>query len=136
MSASTAQAPAVPAVTLSEKQQATYDLITRNLQEVLGEDIVKSKLAKDEVVSCYWGEFGTVSHAVSKSEAVDLSLLPFVLQVLRRPVDVSSPQCTTAMSWSLLTNMDGSPAHVGYFVPLTKIADFLKAGVKVRGPPS
>jgi hypothetical protein len=23
-------------------------------------------------------------------------------------------------------------AHVGYFVPLTKIADFLKAGVKVR----
>jgi len=60
MSASTAQASAVPAVTLSEEQQATYDLITRNLQEVLGEDIVKSKLAKDEVVSCYWGEFGTV----------------------------------------------------------------------------
>jgi hypothetical protein len=55
MSVSAAQAPAGPAITLNEEQQATYDLITRNLQEVLGEDIVKSKLAKDEVVSCYWG---------------------------------------------------------------------------------
>jgi hypothetical protein len=25
-------------------------------------------------------------------------------------------------------------AHVGYFVPLTKIADFLRAGVEVRVP--
>jgi len=57
MSPPAAQAPAAPAITLNEKQQATYDLITRNLQEVLGEDIVKGKLAKDEVVSCYWGTF-------------------------------------------------------------------------------
>jgi len=56
MSAPSAPAAAAPVISLNEGQQQTYDLITRNLQEVLGEDIIKSKLAKDEVVSCYWGE--------------------------------------------------------------------------------
>jgi len=27
------------------------------------------------------------------------------------------------------------PAHIGYFVPLTKIADFLRAGVEVNISP-
>lgn len=48
-----------------------------------------------------------------------------------RPVDVSSsagrlPRPETSanlVTWS---------AHIGYFVPLTKIADFLKAGVQVK----
>ena len=61
MSAPSAPAAAAPTISLNEAQQQTYDLITRNLQEVLGEDIIKSKLAKDEVVSCYWGEGLTMS---------------------------------------------------------------------------
>ncbi|KAJ9092636.1 hypothetical protein QFC19_008674 [Naganishia cerealis] len=76
--------PAKPApIELSPEAQATFDLITRNLDEVLLPDIIKEKLAKDEVVKCYWGTAPT-----------------------------------------------GRP-HLGYFVPLTKIADFLKAGVAV-----
>lgn len=34
----------------------TYDLITRNLQEVLGADAIKSIIAKGETVKCYWGK--------------------------------------------------------------------------------
>jgi hypothetical protein len=55
MSAPAVKEASGSAFTLNDKQQQVYDLITRNLQEVLGEDIIKSKLAKDEVVSCYWG---------------------------------------------------------------------------------
>jgi hypothetical protein len=56
MSAPAAAAASTAApINLNEKQQQAYDLITRNLQEVLGEDIIKSKMAKDELVKCYWG---------------------------------------------------------------------------------
>lgn len=60
-----------------------YDLITRRLQEVLGEDSIKAILAEGRTPKCYWGTAPT-----------------------------------------------GRP-HIGYFVPLTKIADFLRAGVEV-----
>ncbi|KAG7457719.1 hypothetical protein MATL_G00230180 [Megalops atlanticus] len=59
-----------------------YHLITRNLQEVLGEDKLKSILQEREL-KVYWG-----------------------------------------------TATTGKP-HVAYFVPMSKIADFLKAGCEV-----
>ncbi|GJQ70465.1 Aats-tyr [Trypoxylus dichotomus] len=59
-----------------------YQLITRNLQEVLGEDKIKSIL-KERDIRIYWG-----------------------------------------------TATTGKP-HVAYFVPMSKIADFLRAGAEV-----
>lgn len=59
-----------------------YNLITRNLQEVIGGDEIKKILAERDL-KLYWGTAPT-----------------------------------------------GRP-HVGYFVPMTKIADFLAAGVEV-----
>ncbi|RCH91538.1 hypothetical protein CU098_009006 [Rhizopus stolonifer] len=60
-----------------------YNLITRNLQEVLGGDEIKKILAERDL-KMYWGTAPT-----------------------------------------------GKP-HVGYFVPMTKIADFLSAGVEMK----
>src|SRR5947207_9813032 len=66
---------------LSPEQK--YELITRNLQEVLGgEELLK--ILKERDLKLYWGTAPT-----------------------------------------------GKP-HVGYFVPMIKIADFLTAGVEVR----
>jgi len=62
--------------------QEKYDLITRNLQEVLGGEDIKKILAERDI-SLYWGTAPT-----------------------------------------------GKP-HVGYFVPISKIADFLAAGCHV-----
>ncbi|THV05225.1 tyrosine tRNA ligase [Dendrothele bispora CBS 962.96] len=62
---------------------AKFELITRNLQEVLGGDLIKGILAEGRAPKCYWGIAPT-----------------------------------------------GRP-HIGYFVPLVKIADFLQAGVEV-----
>ena len=59
-----------------------FDLITRNLQEVLGEEKLKQVLQEREL-KIYWG-----------------------------------------------TATTGKP-HVAYFVPMSKIADFLKAGCEV-----
>ncbi|RXM30573.1 Tyrosine--tRNA ligase, cytoplasmic [Acipenser ruthenus] len=59
-----------------------YDLITRNLQEVLGEEKLK-EILKERELKIYWG-----------------------------------------------TATTGKP-HVAYFVPMSKIADFLKAGCEV-----
>eukprot|EP00158_Paraphelidium_tribonemae_P008817 Partr_v1_DN28694_c1_g1_i1_m50054 putative tyrosyl-tRNA synthetase len=61
-----------------------YALITRNLQEVLGGDTIRSVLESTGSLSLYWG-----------------------------------------------TATTGKP-HIGYFVPMSKIADFLKAGCKVK----
>lgn len=62
-----------------------YNLITRDLQEVLGADSIKAILEKNErPLKAYWGTAPT-----------------------------------------------GRP-HIGYFVALTKIADFLRAGVVVK----
>lgn len=60
-----------------------YELITKNLQEVLGEENLK-KIVQERDVKIYWG-----------------------------------------------TATTGKP-HIAYFVPMTKIADFLKAGCEVR----
>lgn len=62
--------------------QYRYELITRNLQEVLGGDIIKSIL-KERDIRIYWGT-----------------------------------ACT------------GRP-HIGYYLPIVKLADFLKAGCEV-----
>ncbi|XP_066152545.1 tyrosine--tRNA ligase, cytoplasmic [Euwallacea fornicatus] len=59
-----------------------YNLISRNLQEVLGEDKIKSTL-KEHDLKIYWG-----------------------------------------------TATTGKP-HVAYFVPMSKVADFLRAGAEV-----
>lgn len=60
-----------------------FKLITRNLQEVLGEDRLKELLKQGKDVSIYWG-----------------------------------------------TATTGKP-HVAYFVPISKLSDFLKAGCQV-----
>jgi len=60
-----------------------FELITKNLQEVVGEEKLKEKLSKKDI-SLYWGTAPT-----------------------------------------------GMP-HLGYFVPMLKIADFLKAGCEVK----
>ncbi|CAR21508.1 Tyrosine--tRNA ligase [Lachancea thermotolerans] len=65
--------------------QAAYELITKNLQEVLNPQIIKN-----------------------------------VLEVEKRPLK---------LYWG--TAPTGRP-HCGYFVPMTKLADFLKAGCEVR----
>ncbi|KAI9609332.1 hypothetical protein H4Q26_007282 [Puccinia striiformis f. sp. tritici PST-130] len=62
-----------------------YELITRNLGEVLGsQELLKLCQEEGRIITCYWG-----------------------------------------------TATTGRP-HIGYFVPLTKIADFLRAGVRVK----
>ncbi|KAK4058027.1 hypothetical protein OIO90_000766 [Microbotryomycetes sp. JL221] len=78
-------APPVPpqAVNKPLSKQEKYEIITQNLDEVLGQDILTKVLDERDLV-CYWGTAPT-----------------------------------------------GRP-HLGYFVPLTKIADFLSAGVKVK----
>lgn len=68
---------------MSLSAEEKYALITRNLQEVLGEAEIRSILAERDLVM-YWGTAPT-----------------------------------------------GKP-HIGYFVPLTKIADFLRAGCRVK----
>lgn len=67
-------------VTLSPEEK--YHIISRNLQEVLGEDKIKSIL-KERDLKIYWG-----------------------------------------------TATTGKP-HIAYFVPMSKIADFLRAGAEV-----
>lgn len=43
--------------------EAAYELITRDLQEVLGGEIVKKILTDGERhVKCYWGAFGHCLH--------------------------------------------------------------------------
>lgn len=59
-----------------------YEYITRNLQEVLGDENLK-KIVKERDLKIYWG-----------------------------------------------TATTGKP-HIAYFVPMTKIGDFLKAGCEV-----
>ncbi|POW19551.1 hypothetical protein PSHT_04546 [Puccinia striiformis] len=74
-----------------------YELITRNLGEVLGsQELLKLCQEEGRIITCYWG--------------MNFGELAFFTQ-----------QESTATT--------GRP-HIGYFVPLTKIADFLRAGVR------
>ena len=50
-----AQPPKPAPIVLSPEAQATFDLITRDLDEVLLPEIIKERLEKGEVVKCYWG---------------------------------------------------------------------------------
>ncbi|CAE6353009.1 unnamed protein product, partial [Rhizoctonia solani] len=75
--------PPFDSTIMSVSPETRFELITRNLQEVLGGDIIKSVLDEGKTPKCYWGTAPT-----------------------------------------------GRP-HIGYFVPLMKIADFLAAGVEV-----
>ncbi|KAG8740411.1 hypothetical protein FRC10_004362 [Ceratobasidium sp. 414] len=68
---------------MTASSEARFEIITRNLQEVLGGDIIKAILDEGRNPKCYWG-----------------------------------------------TATTGRP-HIGYFVPLMKIADFLEAGAEV-----
>ncbi|KAF5303066.1 hypothetical protein FQR65_LT08395 [Abscondita terminalis] len=68
--------------TMELSPEEKYELISRNLQEVLGEDKIKSILSERDL-KIYWG-----------------------------------------------TATTGKP-HVAYFVPMSKIADFLRAGAEV-----
>jgi len=61
-----------------------YDLVTRNIQEIIGEEELKKKLESKKEFSVYWGTMPTGS------------------------------------------------VSLAYFLPMLKIADFLKAGVKVK----
>lgn len=68
---------------LDEHQSERFALLTRNLQEVLGEQQIRKHLRNNKNIHVYWG-----------------------------------------------TAITGRP-HVGYFVPMQKISDFLKAGIRV-----
>jgi tyrosyl-tRNA synthetase len=61
-----------------------YELVTRNLQEVIGEEELKEKLKSNNEFAVYWGTMPT------------------------------------------------GPIQLGYFFPMLKIADFLRAGLKVK----
>lgn len=73
----------MPPPTLTQEQEEQFMLITRNLAETLGANIIKNALIQKGTVDLYWG-----------------------------------------------TATTGKP-HVGYLVPLGKIADFLKAKCRV-----
>ena len=66
------------------EQKEKFDLITRNLQEIITEEELKDLLGKGKEISVYWGTMPTGSISVA------------------------------------------------YFFPMLKIADFLKAGLKVK----
>uniref|UniRef100_A0A0N5BZR3 Tyrosine--tRNA ligase n=1 Tax=Strongyloides papillosus TaxID=174720 RepID=A0A0N5BZR3_STREA len=70
-------------VELTDEGNEKFNLITRNLQEVLGSDKIKTQISNGKNMHLYWG-----------------------------------------------TATTGRP-HVGYMVPIRKVADFLQAGVKV-----
>ena len=44
-----------------------FELITRNLQEVIGENELKELLAKDKEISVYWGTMPTGSISIAYS---------------------------------------------------------------------
>ncbi len=100
-----------------------FELITRRLDEVLGADLIKAILAEGRSPKCYWG-----THFAS---------LPAPLEL--RAKIVFNRNCTYGAPYVVINhgslcftlNSSTLPAHIGYFVPLTKIADFLRAGVEV-----
>lgn len=53
-----------------------YELITRGLQEVLGEDIIMKILAEGRTPKCYWGQSFDQRSPMVKSECVLQELHP------------------------------------------------------------
>ncbi len=107
---------------MASDPEAKYELITRRLQEVLGGDIIKAILAEGRSPKCYWGKVNSSSYLcdpLSYKQEIRIRTYraPWVLRYR-----YASPS-TRSTSFYI--------AHIGYFVPLTKIADFLRAGVEV-----
>ncbi len=46
-----------PSISLSQEQEAQYQRITRNLQEVTSAEILRQVIADGKVPKCYWGAF-------------------------------------------------------------------------------
>lgn len=69
---------------MNKEQQEKYNLITRNIQEIIGEKELKDLVSKNKEISLYWGTMPTGSISIA------------------------------------------------YFFPMMKIADFLRAGIKVK----
>ena len=98
-----------------------YELIERRLPEALGGESIKAILAEGRSPKAYWGtrdiytryEHGNAQHYQQERR----------LQVA---VSVHTQVTSESFSDSIY------PAHIGYFVALTKIADFLRADVEVR----
>lgn len=69
---------------MDKNWEAKYELVTRNLSEVIGDDDLKKKLQKGDEITVYWGTMPTGSISIA------------------------------------------------YFFPMLKVADFLRAGFKVK----
>lgn len=78
------------------------NLITRNLQEVLGGDNLK-KIVQERDLKMYWGT-ATTGKVKKNYDEISIRILKHL--TLLQP-------------------------HIAYFVPMTKIADFLRAGCEV-----
>lgn len=108
--------------TSSLSQEQKYELITRRLQEVLGGDIIKQVLQERDAKG-YWGGFSMVEVPwTNVAKSTDLNQVPL------QPESVSGG-IINVLRW--FNDLPARTAHIGYFVPLTKIADFLHAGVEV-----
>lgn len=100
---------------MADSADAKYETITRRLQEVLGADAIKAILAEGRSPKCY---FGTIPSDCYCSYNL-----------------FTARDCTHWKTYGHIhsnsSNLNSLTAHIGYFVPLTKIADFLKADVEV-----
>jgi hypothetical protein len=89
--------PPPAAMSASFSADEKYELMTRNLQEVLGGDKIKAILAKGETVKCYWGKSNYPDVVLDLRERTDeltfACLLPSLFLPAQEPllpVDVSS----------------------------------------------
>ena len=106
---------------LSSTPAEKYEVITRNLNEVLGGEQLKTLLEERDPVA-YWGT------APTGRRKCCLSL--FVGRTCRDKVATWGENRFVRIANS--RSFPVSTAHLGYFVPLAKIADFLTAGVEVK----
>ena len=59
------QTEAGPKIELTPEQEAQYERITRNLQEVTSAEVLRKVIAEGNVPRAYWGEFG-LSQAIEQ----------------------------------------------------------------------
>lgn len=75
--------------------EAAYELITRDLQEVLGGEIIKKILTDSERnVKCYWGEYQHAFWFLMENGTMAMDYADVddrYIQELRLQADVSSP---------------------------------------------
>ena len=75
--------------------EAAYELITRDLQEVLGGEIIKKILTDSERnVKCYWGEYKHAFWFLMENGTMAMDYADVdgrYIQELRLQADVSSP---------------------------------------------